>query len=173
MQTGSLNDTSWSGSLRMARFIMKSPGLLLILPSESPSNPPFSTNTGDMDQAFERYAEVGSAVGISGPSQGSGAAAGGKPAAGGQAAGGKGGPVKAGAIKKKLMLRRREPLTSVIKLLPEYFPDELYSSSDRRYVRCVLACACMQLPACAGEASAAGGCCEGGQLRGCPTKGLC
>lgn len=30
--------------------------------------------------------------------------------------------------------RLREPLTSVVKLLPEYLPEELYSSSDRRWV---------------------------------------
>jgi hypothetical protein len=28
--------------------------------------------------------------------------------------------------------RTREPLTSVIKLLPEFFPEELYSNSDRK-----------------------------------------
>jgi len=31
--------------------------------------------------------------------------------------------------------RTREPLSSVVRLLPEYFPDELYSSSDRRAAR--------------------------------------
>ncbi len=28
--------------------------------------------------------------------------------------------------------RMRDPLTSVIKLLPEYFPEELFTSSDRK-----------------------------------------
>jgi hypothetical protein len=38
------------------------------------------------------------------------------------------------AVTGRKRKREREPLTSVIKLLPEYLPEELYSSSDKRYM---------------------------------------
>jgi hypothetical protein len=37
--------------------------------------------------------------------------------------------VAAGANKRAA---RREPLASVVRLLPHYFPEELYTSADRR-----------------------------------------
>lgn len=66
---------------------------------------PPNTAACDIDTKVERWTDIK-------PSEAAAGEAGGRP---------------------KKRARTREPLHSVVRLLPEYFPDELYSSSDRRY----------------------------------------